>query len=88
MAMTKRTTWKPNAQWKLSAMEQGASLDGKQVKCLTNDEGHVWMQVSKRLKAIKRPTGAVLAKGVVAMFKNAPDKEWRAHLDAVVNKKA
>jgi hypothetical protein len=55
MAMTKRTTWKPNAQWKLSAMEQGASLDGKQV---------------------------------VAMFKNAPDKEWRAHLDAVVNKKA
>jgi hypothetical protein len=45
-------------------------------------------QVSKRLKAIKRPTGAVLAKGVVAMFKNAPDKEWRAHLDAVVNKKA
>jgi hypothetical protein len=40
MIMAKRTA---GTQWKLSAMEQRASLDGKQVKCLTNDEGHVWM---------------------------------------------
>jgi hypothetical protein len=37
-----RGGWKPN-------MEKRSTLDGRQVKCLINDEGHVWIRYYDRL---------------------------------------
>jgi hypothetical protein len=40
--MKVRTGWRPG-------MEQRADLDGRQVKCLTPDAGHVWIHYYDRL---------------------------------------
>jgi hypothetical protein len=42
MKMKVRAGWKPG-------MEQRSSLDGRQVKCLTSDAGHVWIHYYDRL---------------------------------------
>jgi hypothetical protein len=39
---------KVGAGWR-PGMEQRSSLDGRQVKCLINDEGHVWISWHDRL---------------------------------------
>jgi hypothetical protein len=40
--MNRRERRTPRAGW-TSNMERGRTLEGLQVKCLTADEGHVWM---------------------------------------------
>ena len=45
-----RDDWRPG-------IEQRSSLEGRQVKCLTADEGHVWMRCYDRLP----PAGAAAA---------------------------
>ena len=46
--MKRRADWTPT-------MEQvGRTLEGRQVKCLTADEGHVWMGPFDRLPAVIR----------------------------------
>lgn len=46
--MREKRTWTPT-------MEQvGRTLEGRQVKCLTADEGHVWMRSFDRLPAVVR----------------------------------
>jgi hypothetical protein len=41
-------------------------------------------QVTAALGALKRPKGTTLAKGIGSMFKRSPEREWRAHIEAVV----
>jgi hypothetical protein len=43
-------------------------------------------RVANALKTIKRPNGATLANGIVDLFKRAPEREWRAHIDTIVAK--
>jgi hypothetical protein len=40
-------------------------------------------QVAAAIGAIKKPTTAVLAKGIEQMFKSEPDREWRDHIEAI-----
>jgi hypothetical protein len=40
-------------------------------------------QVADAITAIKRPTPAVLTKGIKQMFKTEPDREWRDHIEAI-----
>jgi hypothetical protein len=47
-------------------------------------EGGLEGQVTAALGALKRPTGITLAKGIGGMFKRSPEREWRAHIAAVV----
>ena len=48
MRMVKvRDDWRPG-------IEQRSSLEGRQVKCLTADEGHVWMHCHDRLPSVVR----------------------------------
>jgi len=47
LTTTKRNDWSPT-------MEQRAGLGGRQVKCLTADEGHVWIHYYDRLPAAVR----------------------------------
>jgi hypothetical protein len=41
-------------------------------------------QVREALKAIKRPSHAELKSGIELMFDDSPEREWRAHIEAVV----
>jgi hypothetical protein len=41
-------------------------------------------QIAKALRKIKRPSGSALAAGIRKLFVRSPEKEWRAHIDAVV----
>jgi hypothetical protein len=43
-------------------------------------------QVRTALAAIERPTAAVLTKGITKMFKRAPEREWRDHVETVAIK--
>ena len=43
----RKTDWTPT-------MEQRAGLDGRQVKCLTADAGHVWIHYYDRLPRVVR----------------------------------
>jgi hypothetical protein len=45
-------------------------------------------QIAKALRKIKRPTGTALTNGIRQLFKRAPEKEWRDHVEAVVAKMA
>jgi len=47
-------------------------------------EGGLEGQVTAALGALKRPKGTTLAKGIGSMFKRSPEREWRAHIEAVV----
>jgi len=47
-------------------------------------EGGLEGRVAAVLGALKRPTGITLAKGIGGMFKRSPEREWRAHIAAVV----
>ena len=40
-------------------------------------------QVVAALRAIKRPSGAVLTSGMRRLFERTPESEWRAHVEAV-----
>jgi hypothetical protein len=40
-------------------------------------------QVRTALAAIERPTAAALTKGITKMFKRAPEREWRDHVEIV-----
>ena len=35
------------------------------------------------IAAIKKPSGATLAKGIKRLFKREPDREWRDHIEAI-----
>ena len=43
-------------------------------------------QVAAAVAAARRPTAAVMAKGIKQLFKQAPDHEWRDHIAAIVAK--
>jgi hypothetical protein len=45
-------------------------------------------QVAKAVAAIKKPSGAALAKGVRRLFKQEPDREWRDAIEAEAGKRA
>jgi hypothetical protein len=49
-------------------------------------EANLEGQVAKALKSTKRPSGDALINGIRKLFKRAPEKEWRAHVEAVVAK--
>jgi hypothetical protein len=39
-------------------------------------------QVKAAIAKLKKPTGADLAKGIKASFRQKPDREWRDHIEA------
>ena len=41
-------------------------------------------QVTAAVAATKKPTAAVMAKGIKQLFEQAPDREWRDHIAAIV----
>ena len=43
-------------------------------------------QVTTALKAIKRPSGEKLAKGIKELFAREPEREWRNHIEAVASR--
>jgi hypothetical protein len=45
-------------------------------------------QVEDTITAIKKPSAAILTKGIKALFKTEPDREWRDHIEAVAANKA
>ena len=53
MPRRRRSSRKPKAGWS-SNMKDGRTLEGLQVKCLTADEGHVWMGSYDRLPSAVR----------------------------------
>ena len=69
-----------------------AELEGKlkaKVRAIVTErilrEANLDAQVGKALKAIKRPSGDDLAKGAGEMFEQSPAREWRSHVEAVVD---
>ena len=46
-------------------------------------EARLEEQVAKALRKIKRPIGGTLIKGIRDLFKREPQREWRAHIEAV-----
>ena len=40
-------------------------------------------QVAAAIAAIKKPSAAVLAKGIKQLFKQKADREWRDHIEAI-----
>ena len=44
-------------------------------------------QVTEAIAAIEMPTAAALAEGTRQLFEREPDREWRDHIEAVVNLK-
>jgi hypothetical protein len=49
-------------------------------------EANLEGQISEILKTIKRPSSTELAKGINTMFDQQPELEWRAHIEAIVEK--
>ena len=47
-------------------------------------EGGLEGRVAAVLGALKHPKGTTLAKGIGRMFQRSPQREWRAHIAAVV----
>ena len=43
-------------------------------------------QVATAIARIRKPSPAVLAKGIERLFKQRPDREWRDHIEAIANK--
>src|SRR5262249_32940121 len=58
--------------------------DGKLIPPPAVREGGLEGQVTAALVALKRPKGTTLAKGIGSMCKPSPEREWRAHIEAVV----
>ena len=42
-------------------------------------------QIAETMRAIKRPNCAILFSGIASMFEKEPEREWRAHISAVVD---
>jgi len=49
-------------------------------------EANIDSQVAEALTAINRPNGSVIAKGIRRMFGHSPEREWRNHIAAIVEK--
>jgi hypothetical protein len=45
-------------------------------------------QVAAAIATIKKPSAAVLAKGIRQLFKREPDREWRDHIEAIAQENA
>jgi hypothetical protein len=44
-------------------------------------------QVAAAIAAIKKPSAAVLAKGIKQLFKQEADREWRDHIEEVAKER-
>jgi hypothetical protein len=44
-------------------------------------------QVAEALDAIKRPSGEILTEGIKRLFDDAPEREWRDHVEAVATER-
>jgi hypothetical protein len=45
-------------------------------------------QVAAAMAALKLPDGKALARGIARLFKDRPDAEWRAHIEAVAEERS
>ena len=51
-------------------------------------EARLDFQVAAAMAALELPDGEELARGIARLFKDRPDAEWRAHIEAVAEERS